>query len=61
MKKDKYNIADNENYLDSASANDCTGLIPSGIQSEEELDSYKDIYKFSPAQVNEDCQSKKNN
>lgn len=52
MKKDKYNIDDSEDYLESASCNDCTGLIPSGITSEEELDSYKNICKFSPTQIN---------
>lgn len=32
----------------SASAHDCTGLIPSGPVSEEELLSYKDVYAFPP-------------
>lgn len=32
----------------SASAHDCTGLIPSGPVSEEELLSYKDVYDFPP-------------
>ena len=36
-------------YLgNSASAHDCTGLIPSGMVSEEELLSYKDVYDFPP-------------
>lgn len=36
-------------YLgNSASAHDCTGLIPSGMVSEEELLSYQDLYDFPP-------------
>lgn len=39
----------NYDYLgNSASAHDCTGLIPSGPVSEEELLSYKDVYAFPP-------------
>lgn len=51
MKKDsKENeeIIDKYDYIgNSGSANDCTGLIPSAIQDESELDSYQDIYHFS--------------
>lgn len=32
-----------------ASTTDCTGLIPSGMVSEAELLSYKDVYAFPPA------------
>lgn len=52
MKKDKYNIDSDADYLESASSNDCTGLIPTAVLSEEELDSYKNLYKFSPVQIN---------
>ena len=31
-----------------ASATDCTGLIPAGMVSEDELLSYKDVYSFPP-------------
>lgn len=37
-----------EAYNPSCSANDCTGLIPSGAdQSMESFDSYKELYPFS--------------
>ncbi|WP_124100417.1 hypothetical protein [Ruminococcus sp. Marseille-P6503] len=37
-----------EAYNPSCSANDCTGLIPSGSdQSTESFDSYKELYPFS--------------
>lgn len=35
----------------SCSFGDCTGLIPSSPQSEEEWDSYNDVYKFQPEPV----------
>nr|WP_317284046.1 hypothetical protein [uncultured Sellimonas sp.] len=53
-KKDDKNrrIIDSYDYLtNSASSNDCTGLIPSAIQSEEELESYNDVYSFVPPKV----------
>lgn len=59
MKKDKYNISDTEEYLETASVNDCTGLIPRGIKDEDELESYKSLYMFSPTQVNDVITSKK--
>lgn len=31
-----------------ASTNDCTGLIPAGMVTEDELLSYKDVYSFPP-------------
>ena len=42
---------DNFDYLaNAASATDCTGLIPSLPQTEDELDSYNDIVQYmSPA------------
>ena len=52
MKKDKYNIDSDADYLESASCNDCTGLIPTAVLSEDELDSYKNLCKFSPVQIN---------
>lgn len=48
-KREKTNqeIIDSYDYLaNAASAMDCTGLIPSAPQSEEELESYQDIYQF---------------
>ena len=45
---------DNFDYLaNAASATDCTGLIPSLPQTEDELDSYNDIVQYmSPAAKN---------
>ena len=44
---DLYSIDDD--YLGCcASAHDCTGLIPAGMVSEDELLSYKDVYSFPP-------------
>ena len=59
MKKDKYNISDTQDYLEAASANDCTGLIPTGITEEEELEAYEAIYRFSPAQLEKDSSQKR--
>ena len=42
----KYNIS--SETLQAASMMDCTGLIPSEPQSEEELEAYKDIMEFMP-------------
>ena len=41
-------LIDSYDYLaNSASANDCTGLIPSAPQSEEELQAYEEIYCYT--------------
>lgn len=43
-----YNLDDD--YLGCcASSHDCTGLIPTGMASEADLISYKDVYSFPPA------------
>lgn len=34
--------------INACSTTDCTGLIPSLPQSEEELESYNDLYPFRP-------------
>ena len=34
--------------IKSASAQDCTGLIPANVQSEEELENYESLYPFLP-------------
>lgn len=42
-------IIDSYDYLsNAASAQDCTGLIPSEPVSAEELESYEDLYHFLP-------------
>lgn len=35
-------------YLKPASTQDCTGLIPSGITDEEEIEHYEELYPFLP-------------
>lgn len=58
MKKDKDTVKnkiliDSYDYLaNSASVNDCTGLIPSAPQSKEELQAYKDLYNYTPPEIN---------
>lgn len=40
---------DSYDYLSkAASATDCTGLIPSLPEEEEELEAYEDLYPFIP-------------
>lgn len=42
-------IIDGYDYLgNSASATDCTGLIPSAPMSKAERDSYQDVYHYQP-------------
>lgn len=35
-------------YLKASSAQDCTGLIPAGINYEEEIENYEELYPFLP-------------
>lgn len=54
MKKNSKNeeIIDSYDYLkNSASTNDCTGLIPSAPVSKCQLESYEDVYQFTPPEV----------
>lgn len=57
MKKDSVTnkdrqIPDSYDYLaNSASANDCTGLIPSAPQSEAELKSYEEVYAYTAPKI----------
>lgn len=49
--KDKKNqeIIDEFDYLsNAASTQDCTGLIPSGPVSTEEVEAYEELYHFLP-------------
>ena len=47
--KENQKIIDDFDYLaNAASSMDCTGLIPSLAKSEEELDSYNEVYQFRP-------------
>lgn len=53
-------VLDDYDYLgNSASAHDCTGLIPSGPVSEAELLSYKDVYDFPPPVMNHSTKKEK--
>ena len=43
---------DSTDYLvNSASTQDCTGLIPRGLQSDEEVEAYEEIYHYLPPKV----------
>ena len=47
--KQNEKIIDDYDYLpNAASSMDCTGLIPTLAKSEEELESYNDVYQFTP-------------
>ena len=41
----------------SASANDQTGLIPSGPQNDGEIESYQDVFPFAPPLLKKDKDS----
>ncbi len=52
MKKDNQKLIDSTDYLvNSASTQDCTGLIPSGPVNEDELESYEALYHYQPPQI----------
>ena len=56
IKKEKKKSIDDYDYLtNAASAMDCTGLIPSLPQNDEELESYNDIYQFQPHTKRKRC------
>lgn len=40
-----------DDFLTAASTMDCTGIVPSAPQNDYELDSYLDIMKFSPTDI----------
>lgn len=42
-----------EQQMDVCSSRECTGLIPAGISSEEELEFYEELYPFLPNPVTE--------
>ena len=50
MKNQKNNSADpmDYDYLKASSAQDCTGLIPTGIKDDSEVENYTEIYPFLP-------------
>ncbi|MBQ9764842.1 MAG: hypothetical protein IJW18_01435 [Lachnospiraceae bacterium] len=42
-----YGIKD-EDFLTAASSHDCTGLIPSAPQNEDEAENYEELYPYLP-------------
>lgn len=49
MSEKKKSEADDYDYLThSASSNDQTGLIPSAVKSDAELESYQNLYPYPP-------------
>lgn len=55
MESNKYNIKEDYDYLEvlnACSSMDCTGLIPRGMASEQERDSYNNIYEYQPPKEN---------
>ena len=52
MKKDNQKLINSTDYLvNSASTQDCTGLIPRGLQSDEEVEAYEEVYHYLPPKV----------
>lgn len=48
-KKNKKPIFSEEyDYLKASSVQDCTGLIPSAIQDDAEIENYQELYPFLP-------------
>lgn len=52
QKENKTPLTEDYDYLKASSSQDCTGLIPSGIQNSAELESYEELYPFLPKTVN---------
>lgn len=46
MKDEDYNIQPEQDYINTVSSMDCTGLIPAGMVKEDELNAYKELYSF---------------
>ena len=57
MKKNK---KEDDMFFPACSAGDCTGLIPSGVENDEQLESYNEIYEFIPNPVSSDNSKIKN-
>ncbi len=45
---EEYDYGEFDDTMNTGSASDCTGLIPSAAVSESEYDSYEDLYDFLP-------------
>lgn len=50
MDKRKIDI---DNDCPACSNGDCTGLIPAGLSSDEQLEAYKELYNFIPKAVSD--------
>jgi len=57
VKADQTDHFDYDYLGKSASANDQTGLIPSGPQSDAEIESYQDVFPFAPPLLKKDKDS----
>ncbi len=44
-------FSDDYDYLKASSVQDCTGLIPAGIQDDAEIENYEDLYPFLPKPI----------
>lgn len=56
-KSAKQDIYDEIMFNEAGSSNDCTGLIPSEIMTEDEYESYEDMYNFNlPESVRKDIE-----
>ena len=52
MRKPNEQLIDSYDDLsNAASAHDCTGLIPGGVQDVEEVEAYNEIYHYRPPQI----------
>lgn len=56
MKNNKKDSLSHLDDLKAGAAMDCTGLIPSDPQSQDEVESYQEMYNFRPV-----AENKKNN
>ena len=52
MRKPNEQLIDSYDYLsNAASAQDCTGLIPSVVKDVDELEAYNELYHYRPPQT----------
>lgn len=49
-----------QDYIKSGSATDCTGLIPSAALDDDELESYREVYSFLPPPPDEHAEDEFN-
>ena len=55
-KKTDFYLEESFDICNSSSTTDCTGLIFSAPQSDEEWDSYNEIYHFQPVSVKKESE-----